>query len=192
MILKQAQGIAEALKADFAPLCERIEIGGSVRRRKPEPNDIELICIPKFAEIGTGQSALFGGETMITENLLFDHISEKYFVLKMGEKYCQIQIGDMDDIGIKVDVFTATPETWGYIFMLRTGSAEFSKWVVTRLKRRGYRLEGGAIKKGIDHKIVTMKEADVFDMLGILYIEPENLIIGDLAGDFVKIGGIRT
>lgn len=123
MQLKQAQTIAEGLKADLETFCEKIEIGGSIRRKKPEPKDIELICIPKFAEIGTGQTTLLGDETTITENLLFKRISNKYFILKMGEKYCQIQIGDEPDSLIKVDIFTATPETWGYIFMLRTGPA---------------------------------------------------------------------
>lgn len=185
MQLKQAQQIAEALKADLSPFCERIEIGGSIRRKKPDIGDIELVCIPKFIKIGSPQVTLTMGHIEVERNHLFDYLAVNYEgrIIKMGKKYAQIQIGDEADVGIKVDIFTATESTWGYIFMLRTGSAEFSKWVVTKLKRHGYRLEGGEIKKGIDHKIVAMKEADVFDMLGIPYIEPENRIIGDLAGD---------
>ncbi len=172
MKLKQAQQIAEALKADLKPYCERIEIGGSIRRKKLEPKDIELICIPKFAEIGTGQVTLSGSETTITENLLFDHISKKYFVLKIGKKSCKIQIGDEDDVGIKVDIFTATFRTWGYIFMLRTGPAEFSKFVVTNLKKRGFTMDAGEVSHN-GSCIPVPTEKALFSLLKIDWIEPE-------------------
>ena len=40
--LVQAAPLAEKIKAALAPGCERIEIVGSVLRRKPEVGDIEL------------------------------------------------------------------------------------------------------------------------------------------------------
>ena len=179
MKLEQAQKIAESLISDLNPYCERIEIGGSIRRKKPDVKDVELICIPKFAEIGTGQTTLFGGETSITENRLFGQMAKQCSVLKMGEKYAQIEVFDEHATGvrqyIKVDVFTATPETWGYIFLIRTGPAEFSKWVVTELKRRGYTLKDGAVWLEDSLGLVqcnTQSEHDVFRMLGIDYIEP--------------------
>jgi DNA polymerase/3'-5' exonuclease PolX len=174
MKLKQAQQIAEALKAELTPLCEQIEIGGSIRRKKPEPNDIELICIPKFAEIGTGQATLFGSENTITENLLFGHLARHYHVMKMGEKYCQIATQDT-----KVDVFTATFRTWGYIFMLRTGPAEFSKFVVTELKKNGFTMDAGEVfHHGTPCTIPT--EEDLFFLLGIDSIPPECRFKGQL------------
>jgi DNA polymerase/3'-5' exonuclease PolX len=167
MKLKQAEQIAEALKADLTPYCEKIKIGGSIRRKKPEPNDIELICIPKFAEIGTGQTTLSGDETTSTENVLFSHLAIHYSVMKMGEKYCQLGTQ-----GIKVDVFTATPKTWGYIFMIRTGPAEFSKFVVTALKKKGFLMKEGEV---FHHKTpCTIPTEDyLFSLLGIDRIEPE-------------------
>ena len=81
----------------------------------------------------------------------------------------------MDDAqsSIKVDVFTAAPETWGYIYMIRTGPREFSKWVVTELKRKGYKPEGGTVLfEG--EPLSLMSEKMVFDLLGIDYIEPED------------------
>jgi len=112
MNLESAQTLAEALKHHLEPYCERIEIGGSIRRKKPEVKDIELICIPKFAKISTGQATLFGGETTITENLLFTYLAgeSEYPVIKMGDKYCQFEyVGDRRGDDIKVDVFTFSP-----------------------------------------------------------------------------------
>lgn len=186
MKLEQAQKIAQSLKSDLEPYCERIEIGGSIRRKKPDVKDIELVVIPKFGDFPTGQMSLEGDPLTSFENLLFDHIAanrDKYDIIKMGEKYAQIQL-DLtecdewtaeilgEDKYIKVDVFTATLGTWGYIFLLRTGPAEFSKWVVTELKRRGYTPKDGAVWHG-DLRINTLDEEMVFRLLGIDWIEPE-------------------
>jgi DNA polymerase/3'-5' exonuclease PolX len=45
MQIAKATAIAERIKAELAPYTERIEIAGSVRRRKPEVKDIELVAV---------------------------------------------------------------------------------------------------------------------------------------------------
>jgi len=176
MKLKLAQNIAESLKSKLAPYCERIEIGGSIRRKKPEPNDVELVCIPKFAEIGTGQIQLDGAASTVSTNLLSNELHQHFNVHKGGEKYFQIGVFDGQIIGhrqyINVDIFMATHTTWGYIFMLRTGPREFSKFVVTELKRRGFTPKGGAVWSG-GEPIPTRDEGDVFHLLQIADIYPE-------------------
>jgi len=180
MKLEQAQTIAEALKAEFEPFCEKIEIGGSIRRKKHEPNDIELVCIPKFGEFPIGQMSLEGAPLTSYENLLFEHIAanrhDKYAIIKMGEKYTQIEVHRDHPAGvrqsIKVDVFTATFRTWGYIFMLRTGPAEFSKFVVTELKKNGFTMDAGEVFHN-ETPCTVPTEEDMFFLLGIDWIEPE-------------------
>lgn len=171
MKLERSQEIAQSLIADLKPVCHIIEIGGSVRRKKPEVKDIELVCIPVFDQVPTGQMSFEGDPITSFENLLFEHIAtndDKYDIIKMGEKYAQIEVS-----GIKVDVFTATFRTWGYIFMLRTGPAEFSKWVVTELKKNGLEPKDGEVfHHGTPCTIPS--EEDLFFLLGIDYIEPEN------------------
>lgn len=59
MKLEQAQSIAEELRRELEPGCERIEIAGSIRRKKPEVKDIELCLIPKMLTLpNTGQLAM--------------------------------------------------------------------------------------------------------------------------------------
>lgn len=161
MKLQQAKQIAEALKTDLIPFCERIEISGSIRRKKPEPHDIELVCIPKFAEVETGQATLFDDNVAITENLLFGYLALHYHVLKMGTKYCQIATQEM-----KVDIFTATFRNWGYIFMLRTGPAEFSKFIITELKKNGFTMDADEVFHH-DTPCTIPSEADLFFLLRI-------------------------
>ena len=179
MRLEHAEQIAQLLKSDLEPYAERIEIGGSIRRKKPEPNDIELVCIPKFGEFPIGQMSLEGEPLTSYENLLFEHIAanrDKYNICKMGKKYAQIEVFDEHATSvrhyIKVDVFTATFRTWGYIFMIRTGPAEFSKWVVTELKKNGFwAMNGEIFHNGTPCTVPT--EEDLFFLLGIDPIPPE-------------------
>ena len=58
MNLQQAQQIAERIKSELAPHCDRIEIAGSIRRKKPEVKDIEIVCIPKPYETGLFASGI--------------------------------------------------------------------------------------------------------------------------------------
>ena len=179
MELQQAQQLAETLKAELAPYTDRIEIGGSIRRKKPKPNDIELICIPKFDDVVTGQYTLWEEPIIEQTNSLFNYLANTsdYHIEKMGERYCRFEIFDQHPSGvrqyIKVDLFTATPATWGYIFMLRTGSAKFSRWVVMELGRRGFTPKGGEIF----HRLTlcyTPDESEVFNLLELDFIEPED------------------
>ena len=50
--------IAEKVKAELAPHCERIEIAGSLRRKKEFVGDIEIVAIPKDYEIGLFESGI--------------------------------------------------------------------------------------------------------------------------------------
>lgn len=178
--------IAEALSAEFDQYCECIEIGGSIRRKAAEIGDVELVCIPKKVLVPTAQTSLDGTLITMHSNPLFTRL-KTYDVLKMGERYAKIQLALSecedwhaevfgDETHLKVDVFTATPETWGYIFLLRTGPAEFSKFIVTELKKRGYTPKDDAIYGGTANRLTPMHtptEAHVFRLLQIDWIEPE-------------------
>ena len=76
MILSEALPIAEKLKAELAPFCSRIEIAGSIRRKKPEVKDIEIVCVLKDAN----------------DVKFWMHLLQKYYRIKgsPGGKYMQI------------------------------------------------------------------------------------------------------
>lgn len=48
MELEKAKVIAEDLTSLLAPVCEKIKVAGSIRRRKTQVGDIELLVIPKY------------------------------------------------------------------------------------------------------------------------------------------------
>lgn len=57
--LAAADALAARVVLELGPCCERIEVGGSVRRRRPDVGDLEIVAIPRMTMAGT-QSGLFG------------------------------------------------------------------------------------------------------------------------------------
>ncbi|MDD5367477.1 MAG: hypothetical protein PHQ40_00465 [Anaerolineaceae bacterium] len=159
--------LADQFMQLIRPACERIEIAGSLRRQKTEVGDIEIVCIPKPS------TDLFGSP--LRSDLAISEIltSHGYKLLKNGEHYKQVNLGDSC-----LDLFLTTKEQWGCIFLIRTGSAEFSKWLVTRRSVGGgcptgmYFKDGHLWRNGVSME--TLEECDVFEALGVCYVPPEN------------------
>lgn len=170
MKLSRAKVIADKYIELLQPLCKRIEIAGSMRRQREEVGDIELVCIPKTTTIEDG---LFG-EKEVRDFAFVNFIATLPRVKGNGEgKYTQIMIGNGDHI----DLFMTTPEQWGIIFMIRTGSAAFSKRVVNEIKNNGYKCEEGYLKKLSGEVIPCYEEEDFFRITGTPYLEPSSRIL---------------
>lgn len=54
MELERAKGVAAEVVARLGPACERVEVAGSVRRRKAEVKDLEVVFIPRMERAGAG------------------------------------------------------------------------------------------------------------------------------------------
>ncbi len=50
--LAEGEAIASALVADLEPYCARIQVAGSIRRRKEMVGDIEIVAIPRYEPDG--------------------------------------------------------------------------------------------------------------------------------------------
>lgn len=158
MIYKQALEIAERTKAQLAPHCYRIEIAGSIRRKKPEIGDIEIVAIPKPFNIGLFESGI---ATVV-----------KQWEKVKGELPCKYTQRILPE-GIKLDLFFAESENWGNIFATRTGSANYSHLVLaSQWVSLGYKSEGGYLSYE-GKKIAIREEKDLFKLLGLEYKEPE-------------------
>lgn len=181
----EALALAEEVCAILAPACERIEIAGSLRRRKVEIGDIELVAIPRY-EI---ERDLFGEEVgrhslLDAELRVWPPISST--LTKNGPHYKQFMWGDMT-----VDLFLVTAETWGVQLAIRTGNADFSHWLVTAQHQGGalptgyYIIEGRLARyTGPDRltqratPLPTPEEADLFAAIGLPWIPPAERTAG--------------
>jgi DNA polymerase/3'-5' exonuclease PolX len=173
-----ALSLAELLERRLAPSCERILIAGSIRRRKSEIGDIELVAQPKL----TTEFDMFGFETgnhySQLDGALTELRTEGY--TKNGDKYKQFIYE-----GVTVDLFIASPETWGAIATIRTGSADFTHWLVTSRRHgggcpSGLKVSGGRVM--YEHvggeAFDTGTEEKFFQVLEQRWIEPTERIDG--------------
>lgn len=161
---------ADALVEFLRPACERIEIAGSLRRRKPFCSDIELVAIPKPL------TNLLGEPMEETEvDKLLDTCPVTF--TKRGRKYQQFHF-DGTTAPFYVDLFLQPdPGTWGYNFTIRTGSLDFSKRLVTPKNFGGYKPDGLEIHDARVWRggqlVETPEEEDIFAVWGMDWIAPE-------------------
>ena len=172
MSLSFATVLAGKVVDELGSVCERIEIAGSIRRKKPTIGDVEIVCIPKLV---TMTNLL--GETITKrepDDIAARLIVSGFRLLKNGDHFKQAQLADG---GVKFDIFITTPECWGVIFTIRTGSADFSHRLVTTRQQGGLlpsnlRVKDGRIWHG-ETALSTPEESDVFAVLGMAWIDPE-------------------
>jgi len=175
MPLNQAQSLAERIVMELQPATVRISIAGSIRRRKEEVGDIEIVCIPLM------QLDLFGDPSGSILDIHLEQLAEAGRIIKgdkWGRKYKKFHPPSMPDLS--VDLFITTPTEWGYTFTIRTGPADFSRKVVTPRQQGGFlpghlrvaecRLWEGATA------LETPEERDFFKALGKEWVEPEKRI----------------
>lgn len=176
----QAMEDAESFRALFPAACiERWEFAGSLRRRKSEVADIEHVVIPAFGDVPRGDG-LFTVQERV--NLLWHHLDamvkagtvSKHVYggagYRWGDKYRGV-----DYRGFNNEIFCADADNWGNTFLIRTGPAEFSQRVVTRLKDGGmYRqVEGYLIHVHTADRVPVPDEETYFRLAGMQYVPPE-------------------
>lgn len=184
--------IATGLVDQLNRYCDWIGIAGSVRRGTPEVKDIEIVAVPRW-EDRTLEGLLFDFPN--TVNLLYEYCQDipphhtniewikpgtsviEPWPIKPDGKYWRGLIGVANGAGpvtrIKLDLFIARRENLGVIYTIRTGSADFSRELVTYARdRTDYRVEGGELKyKGAI--VPCPDEETLFQALNLRWITPD-------------------
>ena len=178
MEYRKAHAIALNLEAQIRPYCLRTAIVGSVRRKKPDVKDIEILAIPRTVD----EKDMFG--TTVGHTSLLDPYLETLGVsVKGGDKYKKILLPE----GIYLDLFLCLPPAqWGVMQAIYTGPKDISQAFVSPRNRGGLLPSWAKIKDGWQIYVggnpkEIPEEKDFFSFCEIGYIEPEN------RGDWRKI-----
>lgn len=176
--LQRAEVIADEICCDLSPACDRIKIAGSIRRKRSEVGDVEIVCIPRIEGGG-----LFGdGEpidlvTKVCDAFLASgrmaHRLDKNGRRSYGGKFKRLLFE-----GFPLDLFSVhDANQWGVIFAIRTGPAEFSKRFVTQKAHGGHMPEGYCVRDGwlLAHgdQVSCPEESDFFRAIGMEFVAPE-------------------
>jgi len=174
--LAEAERIARSVVAELDPYCERLQVAGSVRRRTEMVGDIELVAIPHLVPDG-----LFGDRAI---NVLAAHLwaVPSWTIVKGGRpesRYTQLELGPGSDCpGLRVDLFLADAHSWGWILLMRTGSAEFSRGALSYWKmcKQIPREQAGSVDGRLvlasGAAVSTPTEESIFAALGLRFIPP--------------------
>ncbi|MBT4822840.1 MAG: hypothetical protein HN742_10835 [Lentisphaerae bacterium] len=170
--LEEARGVAEQLQRDLAPFASRLEVAGSIRRRKPEVGDIELVALIEPELDMLGEPATDQAEPDIVRALR----TRASYTVKSGRKYTQVVLDEPPIGAVTVDLFlTSAPSCWGRLFFLRTGSSDFVMRADSYYKEQSRgTIQDLRYHAPDGHLLDTPEEADVFRIaLGIAPVSPE-------------------
>ena len=150
--------------------CQKIAVAGSLRRGKTTVKDVEVVCVPEPDEDLLGHT-YYTSDAIRTA---LDRLRHNGINIRGGDKYLRVFL---EDINAQIDIFITTPNQWGLIYAIRTGSADFSKWLVTGRRHGGalpsyFKVKDGWLLKKNERKTVVTEE-HFFETIGIKYIIPE-------------------
>ncbi len=148
-----AMEIINKLKA--LPEVNKISYAGSLRRMKETIRDIDILIT------STRPKRIM--DTFVS----LPRVKE---ILANGETKSSILLKD----GIQVDLRVVEPESFGAALLYFTGSKAHNIHLRRLANEMGYKIsEYGIFKEATERRIAGKEEADVYKILGLVYIPPE-------------------
>ena len=168
--LSRAEEIANEVVKLLEPGCERAVIAGSIRRRKPEVGDIEILAIPKYGGLSCHVNLLDQEIIdLMHANILGYRLNKRGSRVYGPKNKLMVHVPS----GIGVDIFSTDEECWPVALVVRTGGAETNRRIAMAAIRKGWHLQAyGAGFSTPDGDIVCKSERDVFELVDLSYLEP--------------------
>jgi DNA polymerase/3'-5' exonuclease PolX len=184
----QAKHIADRIVELFIPHCHVVHIAGSIRREKKEVKDIEIVCLPKKEFVAT--DLFLGGSNKVVAGFAEALKTIQQEVIKGNQegRYMQMIIKG----GATLDLFMPQKEDYYRQLAIRTGSAEYSAFVIANgWKRKGWcgthdglRLQDECVQGKSGNWMIAdpfsdptlppvwQAEQEFFEWLGVEYVHP--------------------
>jgi len=153
--LVNAEALALRIQGAIAPLCDKIQIVGSIRRKKATVGDIDFVVMATDANWSKTIQALNKPQIICSGPIL----------IKINYP-CEEKV-------FQADFYRAYDNNFGVQQLIRTGSVDHNIWLASYALSKGYRLKysEGLLKDG---RIVAGEtEESVFSTLGLSCPIPE-------------------
>lgn len=178
-----AKLLADQLVARFWPDCVMIAVAGSIRRGKKLVGDIEIVAMPILSRADLQQQTLFPDDgfrdsyatrldakikELIDDKLLRPNPTQPID----GQRYKRFLYTAHD---LPLDLFIVRPPaTWGVIYAIRTGPAEFSRALVSSFLPHGWHIASGQLFDAAGDVVPTPDEATFFSAIDLPWLDASN------------------
>jgi len=173
MDIDSAVTLSTLIVESIRPHCLRAEVAGSIRRRKENVKDVEIV-----AQVSDWQS-LFSSLEQWGEFIKPGCPDVIPWPPKEGARYLRMMLKE----GVKLDLFITSPENWGVLFAMRTGSGVgpdgnpmrgfipgmFSRW---KKVSGGGKMTNGYPTLPDGRTIIVREEEDFFRLCGVKFVDP--------------------
>ncbi len=163
MTLLKADLLAKQVVEALEPLSDRIEIVGSIRRRRPVVGDIDLVILPKPGQLQAikDRCVKSGVRVMMNGDMNF------IFIWK------NVQVDIFFARHEQRDLLETIPGNFASLMLCRTGSREHNIWFCQKAMQAGcaWNPYKGIYKGSILQP--AENEEDLFRQIGIDFVRPE-------------------
>ena len=168
MTLSFADKCVEKLLPWLRSISIKAEVAGSVRRRRPDVNDLDFVCVPILKIESDLLGQVVGVKDETAEAIRERIKAEAWTPLKDGPSYFQWIAK-----GVQVDVWLVDPSTFISNLICRTGSKEHNIQIAERARKMGkeWRSTKGIYSRGSLIKLET--ESEFYHALNLPWIDPE-------------------
>jgi len=186
--LHEAESIANKVRQHIFPAMDRVEVAGSIRRRKEIVGDIEICGIPADRE------RLISLLSDVGQHIKPGVPGAVPWTPKVSAKYLRVRLSE----GMNLDVFLATPENWGGLYMMRTGSGAgpdgnpfhgFIPGIFGRWKKMsgGGRMTDCMPTTTDGTQLPVAEEQDFFDLLEMEFVPPQERMSKGAIKKYAKV-----
>ncbi|MBE2203060.1 MAG: hypothetical protein IAE94_01795 [Chthoniobacterales bacterium] len=165
-----ARIVAADLIERLGPATERIEIAGSVRRKKPLVGDVELLIIPRCRIFVPETDAVI--EAMLDDGILAPRLAEDG---RIAGNAAENKLMVHRETGMKVDLFFTDESRWYNMLVNRTGGTASNIRIASAAKAKDWKWNpygvGFTLPNG--KTIRAESERHVFDLCNLPYLSPE-------------------
>lgn len=173
----EALDVARELVRALKPVCDRLVVAGSLRRRKADVGDVEIIYIPKFEE---RQADLISTEQVSLADEAIEALVRGGTLAKRASVTGSFAWGAKNKLavhrsGIPVDLFCTNEAAWWNYLVCRTGPADCNTRIASEAQRRGYRWNpyGAGFTCATRGDVFPMaSEEAVFAFVGLPFLQP--------------------
>ena len=173
----EALKVAKQMCVSLVDITDRLVVAGSLRRRKLEVGDVEIVYVPKMVS----QTVDFFTTCSVSAvDLMLADMLGKNIIAKRTNVKGSVMWGEKNKLavhvasGIPVDFFAATEANWFNYLVCRTGGAQNNTAIASAAQAKGWKWNpyGAGFTDERGQLVPVASERDVFDLVGLPYQEP--------------------